>query len=83
MAAARAGADVELYGCLGDDTFGRERIASLEKTGISTRGVRLLPDAASGIAQITVDSSGENTIVVAAGANYRVVRREPAVAGRG
>jgi ribokinase len=69
VAAARAGAAVELYGRLGDDAFGRERIASLEKTGVSTRGVLMLPDAASGIAQITVDSSGENTIVVAPGAN--------------
>jgi len=71
VAAARAGAAVELYGRLGDDAFGRERIASLEKTGISTRGVLMLPDAASGIAQITVDSFGENTIVVAPGANDR------------
>jgi ribokinase len=73
VAAARAGADVQLHGCLGDDAFGRERIASLEKTGVSTKGVRMLPDAASGIAQITVDSSGENTIAVAPGANDRFV----------
>ena len=71
VAAARAGAVVQLYGCLGDDAFGRERIASLEKTGVSTRGVRILSDAASGIAQITVDAAGENTIVVAPGANDR------------
>jgi ribokinase len=71
VAAARAGAAVQLFGCLGKDAFGRERIASLEKTGVSTRGVRMLADAASGIAQITVDSAGENTIVVAPGANDR------------
>ena len=71
VAAARAGAVVELFGCLGDDAFGKERIASLEKTGVSTRGVRMLTDVASGIAQITVDAAGENTIVVAPGANDR------------
>jgi ribokinase len=71
VAAARAGAVVELFGCLGEDAFGKERIASLEKTGVSTRGVRMLADAASGIAQITVDARGENTIVVAPGANDR------------
>jgi ribokinase len=71
VAAARAGAVVELFGCLGEDAFGKERIASLEKTGVSTRGVRMLSDAASGIAQITVDARGENTIVVAPGANDR------------
>ncbi len=73
VAAARAGAVVQMHGCLGDDAFGRERIASLEQTGVSTRGVRILAGAASGIAQITVDAAGENTIVVAPGANDRFV----------
>jgi len=71
VAAARAGAEVRLHGCLGDDAFGRERIAALEDTGVSTAGVRILPGVPSGIAQITVDSAGENTIVVAPGANDR------------
>lgn len=69
VAASRAGARVELYGCLGDDAFGRERLASLRNAGVSTAGVRLLPGAASGIAQIAVDRAGENTIAVAPGAN--------------
>jgi ribokinase len=69
VAAARAGAEVEMFGCLGEDAFGRERISSLEGTGVSTRGVRMIAGIASGIAQITVDSSGENTIAVAPGAN--------------
>ena len=69
VAAARAGARVDLYGCLGDDLFGRERLKSLVKTGVSTRGVCVLPGAHSGIAQITVDNEGENTIAVAPGAN--------------
>jgi ribokinase len=69
VAAALAGAAVEMHGCLGDDPFGRERMASLEKTGVATRGIRVLASTASGIAQITVDGSGENTIAVAPGAN--------------
>jgi len=71
VAAARAGAAVDMHGCLGDDLFGRERIASLTETGVSTRGVRILPGVASGVAQIAVDAAGENTIVVAPGANAR------------
>ena len=71
VAAARAGAQVELYGCLGDDLFGRERLKSLEDTGVSTRGVRVLSGVSSGVAQITVDNEGENTIAVAPGANTR------------
>lgn len=69
VAAARAGAQVEMHGCLGDDAFGRERLASLQAAGVSTAGVKLLPGAASGIAQIAVDKAGENTIAVAPGAN--------------
>jgi ribokinase len=69
VAAARAGARVELHGCLGDDAFGSERLASLRAAGVSTAGVRLVAGAASGIAQITVDRAGENTIAVAPGAN--------------
>jgi ribokinase len=69
VAAARAGARVRMHGCLGDDAFGRERLASLRAAGVSTAGVRLVAGAASGIAQIAVDRSGENTIAVAPGAN--------------
>jgi ribokinase len=69
VAAARAGAAVEMHGCLGDDLFGRERLASLAATGIATHRMRVLPGVASGVAQITVDAQGENTIAVAPGAN--------------
>jgi len=69
VAAAKAGARVRLHGCLGDDLFGRERIAALEKTGVSTAGVQVRAGVASGVAQITVDEQGENTIAVAPGAN--------------
>jgi ribokinase len=69
VAAARAGARVAMHGCLGDDAFGRERLASLRAAGVAAEGVRLVAGAASGIAQIAVDRAGENTIVVAPGAN--------------
>jgi len=71
VAASRAGAHVEMFGCLGDDAYGRERLDSLERTGVSVKGVRVLPGVASGIAQINVDAAGENTIAVAPGANAR------------
>ncbi len=85
VAASRAGAEVELFGCLGDDPFGSERLASLGRAGISTSGVRVLPGVHSGIAQILVDASGENTIAVAPGANMRFsadgIEIPPAAAG--
>lgn len=71
VAAARAGAEVAVYGCLGDDAFGRDRLASLAATGISTTGVAVKAGVRSGVALIMVDSEGENTIAVAPGANMR------------
>ena len=85
VAAARTGAAVRLFGCLGEDLFGRERIESLRQTGVLTDGVRLLPGVASGVAAITVDEQGENTIAVAPGANMRFAAEDVSVPrpGRG
>ena len=69
VAAARAGVPVGVFGCLGDDAFGRERLSSLAATGISTDGVRVKAGARSGVAMIMVDAQGENSIAVAPGAN--------------
>ena len=69
VAAARAGAEVEMFGCLGDDSFGRERMKNLENTGVSTRNITVKAGVHSGIAQIIVDKKGENFIAVAPGAN--------------
>ncbi len=60
-----------MHGCVGDDAFGRERLASFAATGVSTAGIQVACGVHSGIAQITVDAEGENTIAVAPGANLR------------
>jgi ribokinase len=69
VAAARMGARVAMIARVGDDDFGRARLADLAADGIDVSGVRQLPGVASGVALITVDARGENTIVVASGAN--------------
>ena len=69
VAAARAGAKVEMFGCLGDDLLGRERMISLENAGVSTENITIKAGIHSGIAQIIVDKRGENVIAVAPGAN--------------
>jgi ribokinase len=66
------GARVALLARVGDDDFGRARLADLAAEGIDVAGVRQLPDIASGVALITVDAAGENTIVVASGANMHL-----------
>lgn len=68
VAAARLGAAVALVGCVGDDDFAREAVASLREAGVDVGGVRAVPGA-TGVALVVVDADGENTIAVAPGAN--------------
>src|SRR5262245_60534353 len=71
IAAARAGAAVAIIGCVGDDAYGAERLADLQRDGIDVAGVRRLAGVASGVALIGVDAAGQNAIMVASGANAR------------
>jgi ribokinase len=85
VAAARlgrvAGLAVRMVGCVGDDDFGRALRAALRAEGVDDSAVRAVPGAPTGIAMITVDRAGENTITVAPGAN-REVGAADAVAAR-
>jgi ribokinase len=72
IAAARAGAPVAIIGCLGDDRFGADRLAELQREGVDIAGLRRLTGVASGVALIGVDGAGQNCIMLAAGANGRV-----------
>jgi ribokinase len=72
VAAARLGAAVTMIGRAGADAFGREVRDGLAAEGIDVSHVRVDKDAATGVALITVDRDGRNTIVVASGANMRV-----------
>lgn len=69
VAASRMGAEVTFISKVGKDLFGKQTQEGLEKEGISTRLVLEDAEKASGIALITVNEQGENTIVVAPGAN--------------
>jgi len=69
VAAARAGADVTLLACVGDDAFGRAALAGFVTDGIGCEHVVIDPNAPSGVAQIFVGADGENSIGVASGAN--------------
>ncbi|MBA3266452.1 MAG: ribokinase [Nocardioidaceae bacterium] len=72
VAAAHAGADVFLVACVGDDEDGRALLADLGATGVHTSQVKLLPEVRTGAAFVFVAPDGENSIVVAPGANGRV-----------
>ena len=86
VAAARSGAAVEIYGCVGDDALGEEGLRGLTEAGVKTGNVVACPGVHSGIAQIVVDAGGENLIAVAPGANSRFRAEDvalPADAGAG
>lgn len=69
VAAARLGASVRMAGCCGDDDFGRTLRSALEAAGVDVAAVRIVRGVPSGLALITVDATGENSITVAPGAN--------------
>jgi ribokinase len=70
VAAARLGAEVALVAAVGDDGFGVEARAELEREGVDVSAVLTLADVPTGAALIVVDGAGENQIAVGAGANF-------------
>lgn len=71
VAAARLGAEVRMVGAVGDDLDGRGIRDQLAAVGIDASGVQST-EAATGTALIVVDATGENSIVVCAGANAAI-----------
>lgn len=72
VAAARLGADVRLFGKVGDDAFGERLLSELRNNKVNVNAVERESDCASGLASIWVNNEGENAIALAAGANGRV-----------
>lgn len=81
VAAAQLGGQITLIGRLGADTVGREIRANLMRTGMNLEHVRELSGSSSGLATVTVDSHGENAIVVSPGANHQLTPSELAREG--
>ncbi len=71
VAVAKAGWPVYLVGKVGSDSFGRDLRASLEQSGVNVSSVGIT-EGASGVALIVTDDTGQNSIVVAPGANNLV-----------
>jgi ribokinase len=79
VAAARAGALVRVVGAVGDDDAGTRLRGHLRDNGVGIDGLMTVPGP-SGQAVVVVDSTGENLIVVAPGANGQL-RLDAAPAG--
>lgn len=68
LAAALLGGHVALVGAVGDDAHAEGALALLRASGADLDAVRTVPGP-TGLAVVTVDARGENTIVVVPGAN--------------
>lgn len=69
VAASKLGGQVSLVGAIGDDPNGAMLLESTERAGVDVSRVRRAADAATGVAIISVDAAGENSIIISAGAN--------------
>jgi ribokinase len=68
IAAARLGGDVCFIGSVGSDDFGKKIAASLLDCGVDTLHLNFKPFS-TGVALVLSETSGENSIAIAAGAN--------------
>jgi ribokinase len=83
LSAARSGARTAILGALGDDDFGRQRLADLRADGVDASHVAMVAGVSSGVALITVEDGGENRILYVPGATSRIDSAAAEVAIRG
>ena len=72
VACARLGAETWMLGCVGRDAFGDELVRGLAEDEVNCAYIGRDDEAPSGIAMIIIDHTGENSIVVAPGANMEL-----------
>ncbi|MFT8459531.1 MAG: ribokinase [Liquorilactobacillus ghanensis] len=72
VAAARLGAKTYFIGCVGQDSSGKYLTAALAEEGIDTANILRDSKAGTGTANILLDKSGQNSIVIYGGANRRI-----------
>ena len=70
------GAEVKMFGATGDDAFAATALGAMPAAGVDLSGVVVVAGRATGMALIMVDAKGENSIVVAAGANLAAVAEQ-------
>lgn len=68
FASIRMGSKTIMAGSLGDDTFGKDFIKTLDKEGFDTSFVKVVKNS-TGTSLVTVEESGQNRICMTPGAN--------------
>lgn len=69
IVAARLGAKTAMIAQVGNDKFGPDYIQNFQDNGVNTEYTSVVDDTSTGVATITVDDDGKNTIVIVSGAN--------------
>ncbi|MGL5345792.1 MAG: ribokinase [Peptostreptococcaceae bacterium] len=75
VAMARLGGNVAMIGKVGNDGFGQTLINALKNDNVDTKYIGV-ENGPTGVALITVDKNAENSIVVAPGANFKVLEND-------
>lgn len=70
---ARLGGNISFISKVGNDVFGKQAAQLFDEEGINTFYLLSDEELPSGVALITVDQAGENSIVVASGANSNLL----------
>jgi ribokinase len=78
VACAKLGVPTRLVSCVGRDPYGERLLADLAAEGVDTTSVCILDESWTALAFVMVADDGENSIVVAPGANQHM---DPEVAG--
>ena len=81
VAASRLGGNVVFIAKVGNDLLGKQSVEIFQKEGIDTKYISEESGSVSGVALINVDARGENTIVVAPGANNFLKEEDLKMAG--
>jgi ribokinase len=75
-AAGKLGADVSMIGTVGNDDNGMQLLKNLQLVGVDIKGIQRLDYVTSGTAFITVNETGENSIIVIPGANFEITKED-------
>ncbi|HOW22760.1 MAG TPA: ribokinase [Sedimentibacter sp.] len=71
VAASKLGADTYMIACVGNDSNGEFSLKNLNDMGVNTRGVKIVDEVPTGLANIIV-ADNDNSIIVIPGANYAI-----------
>jgi len=76
VAVAKLGYPVRMVAKVGDDEFGERLRRGLRDAGVNVSGVTTAKHTSSGVALISLDTTGQNSIIVVSGANGKLLPQD-------